>query len=251
MRTILVVDDSPTIRKMVRAALGGLQDVGVCRSRHRTSGDRDFGHAPSTNGRARPEHARYAWAGRFEILTIAQPVSSTSCYGPHDARRRVESRRGVGSGCHVLHDQAVLPEFPRFIGPRAARYGAGFFAVAHDRTRPAIRIVVHGRLLCRGGRASPRDSAMSADARWRRAARPVVGAPRRTVSQLPFPERHLGDGRAARSGSARPSHGELSSGSSPRRDGARPGEPRDTSGRSQRARSGHRRAAGGTATSGG
>jgi two-component system, chemotaxis family, chemotaxis protein CheY len=27
MRTILVVDDSPTIRKMVRAALGGLQDV--------------------------------------------------------------------------------------------------------------------------------------------------------------------------------------------------------------------------------
>ena len=28
MRTILVVDDSPTIRKMVRAALGGLQDVG-------------------------------------------------------------------------------------------------------------------------------------------------------------------------------------------------------------------------------
>ena len=28
MHTILVVDDSPTIRKMVRAALGGLQDVG-------------------------------------------------------------------------------------------------------------------------------------------------------------------------------------------------------------------------------
>jgi two-component system chemotaxis response regulator CheY len=28
MRTILVVDDSPTIRKMVRAALGGLGDVG-------------------------------------------------------------------------------------------------------------------------------------------------------------------------------------------------------------------------------
>jgi two-component system chemotaxis response regulator CheY len=28
MRTILVVDDSPTIRKMVRAALGGLTDVG-------------------------------------------------------------------------------------------------------------------------------------------------------------------------------------------------------------------------------
>ena len=28
MRTILVVDDSPTIRKMVRAALGGLQDFG-------------------------------------------------------------------------------------------------------------------------------------------------------------------------------------------------------------------------------
>ena len=27
MRTILVVDDSPTIRKMVRAALGGFQDV--------------------------------------------------------------------------------------------------------------------------------------------------------------------------------------------------------------------------------
>jgi two-component system chemotaxis response regulator CheY len=27
MRTILVVDDSPTIRKMVRAALGALQDV--------------------------------------------------------------------------------------------------------------------------------------------------------------------------------------------------------------------------------
>ena len=27
MRTILVVDDSPTIRKMVRAALDGLQDV--------------------------------------------------------------------------------------------------------------------------------------------------------------------------------------------------------------------------------
>jgi len=27
MRTILVVDDSPTLRKMVRAALGGLQDV--------------------------------------------------------------------------------------------------------------------------------------------------------------------------------------------------------------------------------
>ena len=27
MRTILVVDDSPTIRKMVRVALGGLQDV--------------------------------------------------------------------------------------------------------------------------------------------------------------------------------------------------------------------------------
>jgi len=27
MRTILVVDDSPTIRKMVRAALGGLRDV--------------------------------------------------------------------------------------------------------------------------------------------------------------------------------------------------------------------------------
>lgn len=27
MRTILVVDDSPTIRKMVRAALGGLPDV--------------------------------------------------------------------------------------------------------------------------------------------------------------------------------------------------------------------------------
>jgi two-component system chemotaxis response regulator CheY len=27
MRTIRVVDDSPTIRKMVRAALGGLQDV--------------------------------------------------------------------------------------------------------------------------------------------------------------------------------------------------------------------------------
>ena len=28
MRTILVVDDSPTIRKMVRAALGTLRDVG-------------------------------------------------------------------------------------------------------------------------------------------------------------------------------------------------------------------------------
>ena len=28
MRTILVVDDSPTIRKMVRAALGALTDVG-------------------------------------------------------------------------------------------------------------------------------------------------------------------------------------------------------------------------------
>jgi two-component system chemotaxis response regulator CheY len=28
MRTILVVDDSPTIRKMVRAALGSLTDVG-------------------------------------------------------------------------------------------------------------------------------------------------------------------------------------------------------------------------------
>jgi len=28
MRTILVVDDSPTIRKMVRAALGSLSDVG-------------------------------------------------------------------------------------------------------------------------------------------------------------------------------------------------------------------------------
>jgi two-component system, chemotaxis family, chemotaxis protein CheY len=28
MRTILVVDDSPTIRKMVRAALAGLSDVG-------------------------------------------------------------------------------------------------------------------------------------------------------------------------------------------------------------------------------
>ena len=46
-------------------------------------------------------------------------------------------------------------------------------------------------------------------ARGRAAVELAVGGPRRTVPELPFAQGHLGDGRAARSRTARASHGEL------------------------------------------
>ncbi len=211
MDRTLIVDDSPTMRRMVMASLRE-----VCAG----------GFAEAASGLEAIEQLALGPVALM-VLDLNMPdmhgLEVLKFVRGHDAFRRlpviVLTTRGdeasraaaLAAGASALPDQAVRA--PR-AGGAGARAGRSRYRRCARRERPwltkAILRRIPGRLL-RRVRGAPRDDPPSA-ARARRRHRPPAGpagSARGAVPQLPFDQGHLRDGGAARRRDAGAPHGEL------------------------------------------
>ena len=149
MRTILVVDDSPTIRKMVRAALGSLTDVGFIEAALGLQAIETLAIHPV----------------RMVVLDLNMPdmhgldvLRFLRSHTPYrDLPAMVRTTRSDDTSREEVLEAGHRPISPSH-SPRAS-LSHPFDSCSihllnsrpHERSRSAIRIVVHGRLLCRGG----------------------------------------------------------------------------------------------------